>query len=295
MVDTAKQRLNLWVEEVHQETLGIRYKVKRTLFSEESAFQQIDIVESEGFGRMLFNDGVVMISERDEFVYHEMISHVPMFVHPGAREVLVIGGGDGGTVRELLRHPSVERCHLVEIDPEVVEGCKRFIPQTAAALEDPRVRVSIEDGVRFVATTEERFDLVIVDSTDPIGPAEPLFGPEFYTNVRRVLNDGGIVVSQAESPFYEIERQQSMLRILDEVFRRVHIYNYTNLTYPGGLWSFTLAVNGDRCPIGDFDPKRVDDSGLEFQWYGPAMHRSAFVLPAFQSRALAGHLTPVAI
>jgi spermidine synthase len=294
MVDTAKQRLNLWVEEIHQENLGIRYKVKRTLFSEESPFQQIDIVETEGFGRMLFNDGVVMISERDEFVYHEMISHVPMFVHPGAREVLVIGGGDGGTVRELLRHPSVERCHLVEIDPEVVAGCKRFIPQTAAALDDPRVRVSIEDGVRFVATTDERFDLVIVDSTDPIGPAEPLFGPEFYTNVRRVLNDGGIVVSQAESPFYEIERQESMLRILDEVFRRVHIYNYTNLTYPGGLWSFTLAVNGDRCPIADFDPKRVDDSGLEFKWYGAAMHRSAFVLPAFQQRALADYLTPIA-
>jgi spermidine synthase len=292
MALTAKQPLNLWVEELHQDVLGLRYKVKKTLFTGESRFQQIDIVETEGFGRMLFNDGVAMISERDEFVYHEMISHVPLFVHPCVERVLVIGGGDGGTARELLRHSSVRHCRLVEIDPLVLEGCREHIPQTAAALGDARVEVTVGDGVEFVAKTDERYDLVIVDSTDPIGPATPLFGPEFYRNVRRVLNDDGIVVSQAESPFYEAEQQRSLLEILAGLFRRVQLYNYVNLTYPGGLWSFSLACKSDLCPIGDFDPQRVRRSGLEFRWYGPAVHQAAFVLPGFQAADLARYLTP---
>jgi spermidine synthase len=292
MTDTAKRTLDLWVEEQHQDTLRLGYKVKRTLFSGESDFQQIDIVETEGFGKMLFNDSIAMISERDEFVYHEMISHVPLFIHPGVKRALVIGGGDGGTVREILRHPCVEHCRLVEIDPLVVEGCKKHIPLTAAALSDPRAEVTIADGVAYVAETDERYDLVIIDSTDPIGPATPLFGEGFYSNVRRVLNPGGIVVSQAESPFYEAERQLSMMRILSKQFDRVHLYNYTNLTYPGGLWSFTFAVDGDLCPIGDFDAKRVSESGLTFRYYNAALHRAAFALPEFQRAALQEHATP---
>jgi spermidine synthase len=292
MTDTAKSKLDLWVTEAHQGDLEMRYRVRRTLFSGVSAFQHIDIVETTGYGKVLFNDGVVMISERDEFVYHEMISHVPLFVHPGVTRVLVIGGGDGGTVRELLRHPSVEHCRLVEIDSLVVEGCRKHIPQTAAALDDARVEVSIADGVEFVARTAERYDLVLVDSTDPIGPATPLFGAEFYSNVHRVLNDGGIVVSQAESPFYDPKRQRSMVEILAARFERVHIYNYDNLTYPGGLWSFTFAGKSDRCPIADFDAARAVGCGLEFRYYSPEMHRAAFVLPAFQFAALRDRLSP---
>ncbi|MCP3980708.1 MAG: polyamine aminopropyltransferase [bacterium] len=284
--------MSLWAEERHDAGLDLRYRVRRTLFSEESEFQRIDIVESEGYGKMLFNDGVVMISERDEFVYHEMIVHPALFVHPCVKRALVIGGGDGGTVREILRHPSVEHCRLVEIDPAVVEGCKKHIPQTSAALADPRVEVSIADGVAFVAETDERYDLVIVDSTDPIGPATPLFGPEFYGNVRRVLAPGGVVVSQAESPFYEAERQRSMVSILGDLFERVRIYNYSNLTYPGGLWSFTFASTGDLCPTGDFDPARVRESGFEFEYYGADVHLAAFALPAFQARNLSRRLTP---
>jgi spermidine synthase len=292
MPDTAKKPLSLWVEELHDDVLGLRYKVKRTLFSGESEFQRIDIVETEGFGRMLFNDGLVMISERDERIYHEMISHVPLFVHPSAERVLVIGGGDGGTVREVLRHPGVLHCRLVEIDPVVVEGCRQHLRQTSEALEDPRVEVSIADGVEFVAGTDERYDLVIVDSTDPIGPATPLFGPAFYRNVQRVLNDDGIVVSQAESPFYEAERQRSLLGILRDNFSRVHIYNYVNLTYPGGLWSFSYAAKDGRCPIGGFDAKRVANAGLELEYYNARIHRAAFVLPEFQQRNLTPLLSP---
>lgn len=284
--------LALWAEEQHQDVLELRYRIRRRLYSGRSEYQRVDIVESEGFGRMLFNDGIVMTSERDEFVYHEMICHVPLFVHPAVRRVLVIGGGDGGTVRELLRHSYVEHCRLVEIDPLVLEGCREHLPGAAAAFDDPRVEVTVADGLRFVAETEERYDLVLVDSSDPIGPAEPLFGAAFYHDVRRVLRPGGVVVSQAESPFYDAARQRSLLAILAERFRRVHLYNYANLTYPGGLWSFSFATPGDLCPLADFDPERVRRSGLEFRWYGPEMHRAAFVLPAFQRANLATHLTP---
>ena len=153
---------NLWLEEDQQGVLQVRYRVKRSLYEADSEFQHIDILETEGFGRMLVNDGTVMLSERDERVYHEMITHVPLFVASRVRRVLVIGGGDGGTVREVLRHPGVEHCRLVEIDPLVVEGCKKHLPQTAAALDDPRVEVAIENGVAYVSGTDDRFDVVIV-------------------------------------------------------------------------------------------------------------------------------------
>jgi spermidine synthase len=292
MTETAKERLQLWVGEHHQENLRMQYRVKETLFSGESEFQQIDVVETVGYGKMLFNDSIAMLSERDEFVYHDMIAHVALYTHPNVRRVLVIGGGDGGTVREVLRHKCVESVHLVEIDPLVVESCREHIPLTAAALDDPRATVTIADGVEFVAKTDERFDLVIVDSTDPIGPATPLFGTDFYGNVRRVLNDDGIVVSQAESPFYEQDRQRSLLEILGQRFDQTYLYNYVNLTYPGGLWSFSMATSGGRCPIADFDIERLRKDALPFEYYSEGIHRAAFTLPAFQVRDLEGLLTP---
>jgi spermidine synthase len=281
-----------WVQELHRQTMILRYKVKRRLFAGQSPFQRVEVVETESYGRMLFNDGVVMISERDEFVYHEMIAHVPLFVHPRAERVLIIGGGDGGTAREVLRHPAVRHCRLVEIDGMVVEACREHIPQTAAALGDPRMELTIGDGVEFVARTDERYDLVLVDSTDPVGPAKPLFGAGFYADVGRVLNDGGIVVSQAESPFFDLEQQRSMVQILGAVFERVQIYNYANITYPGGLWSFTFATKGGLCPLGDFNAARVARSGLDFHYYGPEVHRAAFVLPVFQQHGLQDGLSP---
>jgi spermidine synthase len=284
---------DLWVEENQGEILRVRYRVARRLHATRSDVQRVDVVETTGFGRMLLNDGTIMLSERDERIYHEMIVHVPMFVGPPVARVLVIGGGDGGTVREVLRHPSVSYCKLVEIDAEVVEACRRHLPQTAAALDDPRVEISIEDGVSYVAETTERYDLVIVDSGDPVGPAVPLFGAEFYRNVERILSDEGIVVSQAESPFYEASTQIELVKVLGALFRRVRIYNYSNLTYPGGLWSFSFAGKGDRCPVGDFDAARVERSRMSFHYYSPAVHRAAFALPAFQLEQLGPHLTPL--
>lgn len=281
---------DLWMEERHRDVFAMRFRVKNVLFSGKSRYQHVEVIETEGLGRMLLNDGVIMISERDEFVYHEMMAHVPLFTHPAPTRVLVIGGGDGGTAREVLKHPGVAVCRLVEIDEMVVEACKEFIPQTACSFDDPRLQLTIADGVRFVAETDERYDVVMVDSADPIGPAKALFGSDFYRNVDRVLAENGIVVSQGESPFYETATQRALLETLGGIFPHVHIYNFTNMTYPGGLWSFTYASKGP-CPETDFNSDRVGDSGLAFKYYSSGVHRGAFALPPFMREDLAGLLS----
>jgi len=292
MTDARNDEAADWIEEREGDSLRLGYRVTGRVFSGTSSYQRIEVVDTGAFGRMLFNDGVVMVSERDEFVYHEMIAHVPLFVHPRPRRVLVIGGGDGGSVREVLRHPEVEHCRLVEIDGMVLDACREHLPSMAGSLADPRVEVTVGDGVAFVERTGERYDLVLVDSTDPVGPAEPLFGPGFYSAVHRVLREDGVVVSQAESPFLHPDRQRALLRILGDRFERVGIYNYANITYPGGFWSFTFAARGDLCPLGDLDDARVERSGLAFRYYSPEVHRAAFVLPPFQAQALRGLRTP---
>lgn len=280
-------KLDTWATELHRDFLKQSYRVTKTLFSGKSEFQAVDVVETAGHGRMLFNDGLAMVSERDEFVYHDMIAHVPLFCHPNPKNVLVIGGGDGGTAREVLRHDSVEKCTMVEIDEMVVNACKEFIPQTSACLSDERLNLKIADGVRFVQNTDERFDVILVDSTDPIGPAQPLFGEEFYQNVSQCLSDDGVVVSQGESPFYEQTAQKGLLTVLGKVFPLATIYNFNNLTYPGGLWSFTFASKGLH-PVHDFRADRVADSGLSFQYYNPEIHKAAFAIPQFMKDNLKG-------
>ncbi len=279
-----------WIEEAQGEGFALRYGVLGRLFFEVSRYQKVEILESAAHGKLLLNDGLVMLSERDEWVYHEMIAHVPLFVHPSPRAVLVIGGGDGGTVREVLRHDSVETCRLVEIDEAVIRACREHLPWTSAALDDHRVEVTVADGVEYAARTGDRYDLVIVDSTDPIGPAAPLFGRSFYRDVLGILRPGGMVVSQAESPYYEPDAQRSLVDILKGMFPSVYMYNYSNLVYPGGLWSFSFASLGPR-PLADLDDARVAASGLSFRYYSPELHRAAFALPAYQSAALAGILS----
>ena len=278
---------NLWVEEKFEDFLGLKFKVEKVLFSGKSEFQTVDVVETKGHGKMLLNDGLIMVTERDEFAYHDMITHVPLFVHPNPKNVLVIGGGDGGTAREVIRHPSVEKCTMVEIDGMVVDACKAHIPQTASALDDPRINLIIGDGVKFVQETNEKFDVIIVDSTDPIGPAQPLFGEAFYRDVFNCLTDDGIVVSQGESSWYAMDIQQSLLNVLNAVFPNNYLYSFSNLTYPGGLWSFTFASKKYH-PVNDFNPARVAESGLEFDYYNAALHSAAFVLPSFAQKGLAG-------
>ena len=269
-----------WIDEEYQGALRTGFRVRRRLFKGRSRFQEVEVLETFGHGRLLLIDGMTMVSERDEFIYHEMIAHVPLFVHPRPRRVLVIGGGDGGTVREVLRHRGVERCTLVEIDRLVVETAKRHLPGTSRSLSSKRARVLIDDGVRFVRETAERFDVILVDSTEPFGPARELFGRSFYRDVRRVLADDGIVVSQAGSPFYELDALRRLCRILRSSFRVVAPYLFTNLTYPGGLWAFTFSSKGLR-PVEDFKPGRVKAAGLPLRWYNAEVHRAAFALPTF--------------
>ena len=279
-----------WVEENHDQLIALRYPLKQVLFEGKSQFQTVTVVETEGFGRMLLNDGLVMICERDEFIYHEMITHVPVFIHPHPAKVLVIGGGDGGTAREVLRHPQVEYCRMVEIDEMVVDACKQWIPQTAIGMADnPRFKLDIADAIDYVATTDHRYDIILVDSTDPIGPAVPLFGDDFYRNVYRILADDGIVVAQGESPVYAPKQQQSLLKTMGKQFPLVSMYNYNNMTYPGGLWSFAFASKKYH-PVTALDPVKITDSGIPFSWYNAAVHQASFALPQFMLDNLQGVL-----
>ncbi|MFC1859539.1 polyamine aminopropyltransferase, partial [Thermodesulfobacteriota bacterium] len=221
---------DMWIREVHQGMVGLSFKVEKTLFSEKSVFQRVDVVKTQGHGIMLLNDGVIMLSERDEFVYHEMIAHVPLFVHPDPRQVLVIGGGDGGTVREVLKHRTVEKVVLVEIDELVIRACREYLPAVSCALDDPRLEILIENGVDHVLHTDRKFDIVLVDSTDPIGPATPLFNKPFYKGVAALLTADGIMISQAESPFYDHNIQESMLKNQRPFFKKLHLYLFPTLT-----------------------------------------------------------------
>lgn len=272
---------NLWIEEKFKDYYGMRYKVEDVLFSGKSEFQSVDVVKTAGHGMMLLNDGLVMVTERDEFVYHDMITHVPMFTHPNPRNVLIIGGGDGGTAREVLRHSSVEKCTMVEIDKMVVDACLEHIPLCSKDLSHPKMNLIIGDGVAFVRDTKEKFDVILVDSTDPIGPAQPLFGPEFYQDVYNCLGDDGIVVSQGESPWYETEMQGKLMSIVSELFPIVGAYNFHNLSYPGGFWTFTYASKAHH-PYKNIDKNKVTSSGLKFKYYNAELHKAAFALPQFQ-------------
>ena len=271
---------SIWASEVVKNNLRVQYKIKEKLYSKQSDFQKVEVFETEAYGRMLFNDDIAMLSERDEFIYHDMIAHTPLFTHPNPKNVLVIGGGDGGTVREILRHKSVEKVTLVEIDQVVIDACTEFIPQVSAALSDERCEVRVEDGAKFVANTDHKYDIVIVDSTDPLGPSMPLFGVGFYQNVFNVLTEDGICVSQAESPYYFPEEQKSLVSVIDQVFPKVYMYKYSNLVYPGGLWCMTMASK-QHSPLSSCAFARAEQKTFQNDYYSAEIHRESFVLPPF--------------
>ena len=273
-----------WFIENHKNILNTGFKYKRKLFDKNSPYQNVKIIETEGFGNMLINDNLVMTSERDEFVYHEMISHVPLFSHPNPKDVLIIGGGDGGTAREVLKHKNINQCIMVEIDALVVEACKKHLKSTAVSFDNSKLDLRFEDGAAFLTRYKEKFDVIIVDSSDPIGPSSVLFGKTFYKNVHTALKKKGIVVAQAESPFYEIENQKGMLKISKGLFKKAGFYNYSNLTYPAGFWSFLFASKGPH-PIKDFKPVRVKKSGLPFRYYNEEIHRASFARAQFAKKA----------
>ncbi len=282
-----KNKLDLWVKEVFQDNVSLGFRVEEVLFSEKSKYQQVDIVKTTGHGKMLLNDGMVMLSEKDEFVYHEMIAHVPIFSHPNPDKILIIGGGDGGTAREVLKHKNVRKVTLVEIDELVVNACKKHLPKLSKSFEDPKMNLLIDDGVKFVNETKEKFDIILVDSTDPVGPATPLFNREFYESASKILNDDGILISQAESPFYNQDIQLSMMKAQRDFFKTLNIFLLSNLTYPGGLWSFGFASKGNISFKTDTTEK-FKDSGIKMKYYNPDVHLASFVLPDFIKENLSG-------
>jgi len=274
--------MELWFSEPHTPDVKLSIRVDKQLFSGQSEFQRIDVFDSREFGRFLTLDGYMMLTEKDEFIYHEMITHVPMAVHPDVKKVLVIGAGDGGVIRELTRYQTICSIDMVEIDELVVEVCKKYLPQTACRLEDSRVHIYYEDGLRFIRSREAEYDLIIVDSTDPFGPGEGLFTKEFYGNCYKALKEDGIMVNQHESPFYEGDAaacQRAHKRIV-ESFSISRVYQVHIPTYPSGHWLFGFASKKYH-PIHDMNGVSWKLLGIDTRYYTPKLHQGAFALPAY--------------
>jgi len=274
------ENTDLRYTELSEEGMGITVKVNSSIYHDKSDFQTIDIIDTPALGKMLILDGFVMTSDRDEFFYHEMISHIPMNSHPSPKQVLVIGGGDGGTIREVLRHECVERVVLCEIDGKVVEACRKYIPNIARQLDNPKVEFQIRDGVEYIATQKKQFDIILIDSTDPLGPGVGLFTEEFYTNVKQALKKGGIMVAQSESPFADQKEMKAMYALLKKVFPVIHPYVGPMPTYPGGYWSWAFC-SVDVEPLSFIDESRADYISKNSKLYNTQIHKSVFALPNF--------------
>ncbi len=274
--------MELWYSEHHTDHVRFSLKVKRELFNQQSDFQQVSILDTVEFGRALTLDGCLMVTEKDEFIYHDMIVHVPMATNLGIKKVLVIGAGDGGTIRELTRYQSIERIDMVEIDEMVVEACKQHLPQTACKLEDPRVHIYYEDGLKFVRRKSNEYDLILVDSTDPFGPGEGLFTKEFYGNCYNALKEDGILVNQHESTYYEayVEAMKRAHQRIKETFPIAQVYQAHIPTYPSGYWLFGYASKKFN-PLSDLQEEKWNELGLQTKYYNTNLHKGCFALPNY--------------
>ena len=280
--------MDLWYSEMQTENVRFSIKVERQLVSVKSEFQQIDVFNSYEFGKILALDGYLMVTEKDEFIYHEMMTHVPMAANPGIETVLVIGAGDGGTVRELVRYATIKRIDMVEIDKAVVDVCKAYLPQTASKLNDPKVNIYYEDGLKFVRHQKEAYDLIIVDSTDPFGPGEGLFTKEFYGNCFNALKGNGILVNQHESPYYNQDAQamQKIHRRMKKVFPISEVYQAHIPTYPSGHWLFGFSSKEIK-PLNGLDAQAWNSLGIKTKYYNTDLHKGAFALPNYVKELLA--------
>ena len=274
--------MELWFTERHTPNVKFSIKVDHQLYSGNSEFQRIDIFDSKEFGRFLTLDGYMMLTEMDEFIYHEMITHVPMAVHPRVKNVLVIGGGDGGTVRELTKYKSIESIDLVEVDKQVVLLSKKYLPFLSSKLKDKRVKVWFEEGLRYVRGKKSEYDLIIIDSSDPYGPAEGLFTREFYGTCFKALRDDGILINQHESPFYAAHQKsvRDAHRHIAVEFPVSTVYQCHIPSYPSGHWLFGFASKKYH-PIGNLDEARWNKLRINTRYYNTALHRGAFALPNY--------------
>jgi spermidine synthase len=274
--------MELWFTEENTPGYRVAWRVKEVLHRENTPFQTLAVVDTMEWGRALILDGCVQTTEKDEYIYHEMITHVPLMSHPGVSKVLIIGGGDGGVLREVARYPYVEAIHLVEIDQRVVEASQEFLPSIACSFDDPRVSVTFGDGLLYVKEYQDYFDLVIVDSSDPVGPAVELFGSPFYGDIARCLTDDGMVVVQSESPIFYEQVFRQVQTNLSAHFPLVKPYLAAVPTYTSGPWTFTCGSK--RADPQEIVSDREAPGGLKY--YNAEVHEAAFVLPQFINRML---------
>lgn len=267
----------LWFTEDQTERLRISLKIKETLHSEKSEFQSLDVVDTYEFGRMLLLDGIIMTTIKDEFVYHEMITLPALNTHPNPKNVLVIGGGDGGTIREIVKHPKVESATLCEIDGRVIEVSKKYLPEIAGSLDNPKVTILVDDGIQHIKENKNKYDIICVDSTDPIGPAVGLFAKEFYQGIYEALKEDGIFVAQTETPWVDEELIRRIFGDVQSIFPITRLYLANVPTYPTGMWSFTMGSK-------KYDPLKVDKASIIYtncKYYTSSIHYGAFDLPPF--------------
>lgn len=271
------REMDLWYTEKQTKNHGITTKINQTIHHDKSEYQTLDVIETAEFGNMLILDGMVMTTDRDEFAYHEMITHVAMNTHPNPKNVLVVGGGDGGAIREILRYPSVEKAVLAEIDGKVIEASKRFFPNIAGGLDDPRVDIQVADGIQHVRDNKGKYDVILIDSTEPVGPAVGLFQKPFYEEIYGALKEDGIMVAQTESPWFNRDLIRQVFRDISNTFPITRLYTASIPTYPSGLWSFTIGSK-------KYDPLKVDEAKLHSfntRYYRPELHKALFSLPQF--------------
>lgn len=269
--------MELWFTEKQTKNFGITMKIHETYVNEKTEFQDLAMVKTEEFGNMLLLDGMVMTTEKDEFVYHEMVAHPVLYTHPNPEYVLVVGGGDGGVIREVLKHPQVKKAVLVDIDGKVIEYSKTYLPSIAGKLEDARVEVLVGDGFMHIHDHKDAYDVIMVDSTEPVGPAANLFTRGFYQGIYEALKEDGIFVAQTDNPWFKADLIQSVNKDVKEVFPIVRVYGANIPTYPSGLWTFTMGSK-------KYDPLEVDESAIpeiDTKYYTPRLHKAAFVLPKF--------------
>jgi len=268
---------------------GQSYVIDEVLFENRTEHQHLIIFRNEQFGNVMALDGVVQTTEKDEFIYHEMLTHVPMIAHGNAKRVLIIGGGDGGILREVLKHPKVEHVTMVEIDSAVVDMCKTYFPNhSAGAFEDPRVNLEINDGVEFVVNNTEKFDVVISDSTDPEGPGEVLFTSRFYQGCKKALNEGGILATQNGVSFMQLDEVETTYQRFKGIFEDRWFYAASVPTYVGGIMTLSWGTDNPELRKLSIDviQERFNTAGFKTRYYNPALHVASFALPQYVIDAL---------
>jgi spermidine synthase len=281
-----KYKRDVWFTDKDENiALSLRH-TGNLLYSADSPYQRVRVLESYAYGKALLIDNMVMATEKDEFVYHEMIAHVPTFIHGNPKRILVIGGGDGGTIRELFKHEGVEHITMVEIDEKVVEASTLHLPALSCEFNNPKLDLRIQDGIVFLQECEaEQYDMIVIDGSDPKGPAEGLFSPDFYKNAYHALKPNGVLNLQSEGPLFSQDAFIGLNHCLKDIFGQDSVACYLAYisTYPTGMWSFTTAIKGQALSPLSFDiaAASIFSEQQQLKYYTPQIHYAAYTLPPF--------------